>query len=128
MAKTTSEIVAENMERLKEEQEIEKMLQEIQEKNEDTFIEAAAKTQAVLDGTSDKLVKNTETTATTETVSIADIASSPLLFGISGFFLGALVVFVFFKSKIQRIRKECETRVDEARAALDRMISLVSKE
>lgn len=53
---------------------------------------------------------------------------SPILCGVSGFVLGALVAFLACRIKIRQIKAECETKVSEARATLDRMISVIAKE
>ena len=50
------------------------------------------------------------------------------LWGAAGFIIGAMSIALFFKIKINCIKADCETRVSEARAALDRMLKIASKE
>lgn len=126
MAKTTSQIISENRIKRAEEAVIDasrnaihqQQMAEVGEMNAD-------RTQAVLDGTSEKLVKNIETT---ETLSFPDVVSSPLVHGIGSFFLGALIVFVYFKIKIKRIKADYEIRINEARSSLDRMLKIATKD
>lgn len=129
MAKTTSEIIAENQIKQKEIEAVTASRDAIHQKQMAEIGEqSAARTQAVLDGTSDKLVKNSESTAMTSTVSYAAIVKSPLIVGLGGFFLGALVMCVYFKIKMKRVKADYETRINEARSALDRMLKIASKE
>lgn len=44
-----------------------------------------------------------------------------------GFLIGVLVAFIFFRMKIKQIRNECDTKVNEARATLDRMLLFATK-
>jgi ZIP family zinc transporter len=44
-----------------------------------------------------------------------------------GFILGAVLVAVYFKLKIKRIQKDCETRISEARTTLDRVLEIATK-
>ena len=126
MAKTTDEIIAENKARRAEEAEIsaardaihEAQMKEVGDMN-------AARTEAVLNGTSEKLVK------TQEIVSVSayeNLASSPILLVGFGFLFGAIVAIVFFNVKIKQIKKEYETRLNEARSSLDRMLKIATKD
>lgn len=63
-----------------------------------------------------------------ETITVSEIDNTSLVFGFTGFILGALFMLLFCKLKIKRIQKDCETRVNEVRAALDRMLKITAKE
>lgn len=60
--------------------------------------------------------------------SVIDIGLSPFLCGFGGFLLGALVMILYFKIKIKKIKSDCDTRINEARTALDRMLKIAAKE
>lgn len=64
MALTTSEIIARNKENDKDIQELVEAMNKYDEEHAEEFAAAKAKTEAVLNGTSDKLVKNKEKTGT----------------------------------------------------------------
>lgn len=51
-----------------------------------------------------------------------------LICGAIGFLMGVIVAFLYFRIRIKKIKVECETRVNEARASLDKMISVIAKE
>lgn len=125
MAKTTSEIIAENKAKRAEAEKIsasldaihQRQMAEVGEKN-------AQRTEAVLNGTSDKLVKTEETV---NMDSFLEISASPVICAAGGFILGCLVAFVFFRRKIKKIKYTYDTRLEEARASLDRMLVIASK-
>lgn len=120
MAKTTSEIQAENKQRNDDIQEVIDTRNAINQKQlEGISEESAAKTQAILDQAYSS--KNTESEPIT-------FNYSQFAFCIIGMIIGLLVASVFFKIKIKKIKQECETRVNEARAALDRMLVIASKD
>lgn len=50
-----------------------------------------------------------------------------LFSGVTGFLLGVLVAFAFFRIKAKAIKKEYEARISEARASLDRLLLLASQ-
>lgn len=50
-----------------------------------------------------------------------------LICGTIGFLLGILVAFLYFRIRIKKIKAECEARINEARASLDKMISMITK-
>ena len=85
----------------------------------------AARTAAVLNGTSDKLVKNQETV-------VVELDESPapsaVMYCAFGFVFGILIASVFFFIKLKKVRKECNIRVDEARAAMDRMLKVAARD
>lgn len=128
MAKTTSEIIAENQKKRAETDALSEQLNKIHDRQMAEIPDSAAKTQAVLDGTSDKLVKNQETISISKFEDIKDLASSPVFFLSGGFLLGVIVAAIFFSVKIKRIKKDCETRLNEARSALDRMLKIAAKD
>ena len=137
MAKTTSQIIAENKERNEKIQQVvdysksvDEAMQEIRNnRNEAEQI----RQEAIAAGT-----WGTKKSSSDETIHETAIVSGPMpdnaftvssiAYGVGGFFLGALVMFLFFKIKIKRIQKECETRINEARASLDRMLIIASRE
>ena len=69
---------------------------------------------------------NNETTISSSNYD--DIASSPVVLLSGGFFLGVIVTAVFFNVKIKKIKKNCDTRLNEARSALDRMLKIAAKD
>lgn len=127
MAKTTSEIIAENVKRQKIEQELADAMIKRDEENADQIAENQARTQAILDGTSDKLVKDAAPATIQDVTVMPPILSYSLLYGVGGFILGCLVMFSFLSIKIKHIQRDCETRIAEARASIDRMLIIASK-
>lgn len=103
MAKKISEIVAENMKKQQEVQVIVDAMRERDEKDAAQIAINKARTEAVLNGTSDKLVKETETVAVQETTLPLNFDPIPMIAGVCGFILGCLVMFVFFKIKIIKV-------------------------
>lgn len=124
MAKKTSEIVAENMKKQQEVQVIVDAMRERDEKDAAQIAINKARTEAVLNGTSDKLVKTEETI---NMDSFLEISASPVICAAGGFILGCLVAFAFFERKIKKIKHTYDTRLEEARASLDRMLVIASK-
>lgn len=51
-----------------------------------------------------------------------------LVGGAVGFLIGAFSVFFYFRMKIKKIKAECNTKVNEARETIDRIISVMAKE
>lgn len=51
----------------------------------------------------------------------------PIISAGCSFLIGILVATLFFRTKIKHIRKECETKISEARATLDRVIQMVTQ-
>lgn len=125
MAKTTSEIIAENQARRKDIEAViasrnaihQRQMAEVGEKN-------AQRTEAVLNGTSDKLVKTEESV---KVDSFLEISASPVFCAVGGFLLGCLVAFIIFKRKIKKMKYTYEMRLEETRASLDRMLVIASK-
>lgn len=113
MAKTTSQIIAENKIKRAEAAAIAASRDEIHQQQ---MAELEAKRKE----------KETEETAALQLQSQAYIEIG-LIGGGFGFILGALVMALFFKRKIKNLKKNYETRLDEARASLDRMIVVASK-
>lgn len=133
MAKTTSEIIAENQKRNEEIQELLEEMDKYDEEHAEEFATAKEKTEAVLNGTSDKLVKpdNIRAEDWQSIVSMPtyeNIFSYPSAHGIGGFILGVLLTTVIFYIKIKKIKKDSDIRINEARSALDRMLKIASKE
>jgi hypothetical protein len=126
MAKTTSEIVKENKEREKIAQQIADAMNARDERD------AQHKT-------TDELVKEnykrlqqdqSQATETVEIVAVEPVQESyllPAVSGAAGFILGAVLMAVYFKLKIKRIQKDCETRISEARTTLDRVLEMATK-
>lgn len=111
MAKTTSEIVKENKER-------EKIAQQI------------ADAMKARDERDANVKETTEATEAVEVVAVEPVQESYLLPAVSGgvgFILGAVLMAVYFKLKIKRIQKDCETRISEARTTLDRVLEMATK-
>lgn len=138
MAKTTSEIVKENKEREKIAQQIADAMKARDERDADAK-EATEKTSVnmleikkQLDEIKypGSLVIEKETTEAVEVVAVEPVQESyllPAVSGAAGFILGAVLVAVYFKLKIKRIQKDCETRISEARTTLDRVLEMATK-
>ena len=74
--------------------------------------------------------ETTEATEAVEVVAVEPVQESyllPAVSGAAGFILGAVLMAVYFKLKIKRIQKDCETRISEARTTLDRVLEMATK-
>lgn len=62
-----------------------------------------------------------ETPATVSSLPVDNIICSAV-----GFVVGAVAVTIYFRMKMNQLKRDCETRVNEARTALDRMLKIAS--
>ena len=147
MAKTTSEIVKENMEKqkivdqlvsaMKARDERDNKAKESTEETSSSFDDLPnfLERKKILDEIKypGSVVIQKETTDTVEVVQtvidepVQESNISPVTSGTVGFILGAVLMAVYFKLKIKRIQKDCETRISEARTTLDRVLEMATK-
>lgn len=109
MAKSQSEIVAENKAKRAEEAEIQASRDEIHQRQMEEL--------EAITSTSEKPVNETQ-----------DLTyyAVPAAFSVVGFVLGILVTSLFFKKKIRKLKQEYEIRINESRTSLDRIIELAA--
>lgn len=147
MAKTTSEIVKENMEKQKIVDQLVSAMKarderdnKAKESTEETsssfddlpnFLERKKRLDEIKYPGSLVIKKETtEATEAVEVVAVEPVQESyllPAVSGAAGFILGAVLMAVYFKLKIKRIQKDCETRISEARTTLDRVLEMATK-
>lgn len=144
MAKTTSEIVKENMEKQKVVDQIAEAIkarEESEAKAKEDSEESSELPKNILERKKildeikypGSVVIQNETTdriEAVETVIDEPVQESyilPVASGGVGFILGAVLMAVYFKLKIKRIQKDCETRISEARTTLDRVLEMATK-
>lgn len=114
----------------KRQEMVEKDVAEIMEDREEA---AAIREAAIAAGTWGKKATDPtqETTAQVEVSSQQDTVNFDVLpwaFASAGFTLGVLIAVAICHFRIKRIKAECEARVSEARASLDRVVALVSND
>lgn len=110
MAKTTSEIVAENMKKREEEQKIAESREKIHQQQ-----------MAELE----EIKKNHTTIESTAQPQYLPIETG-LIGGAIGFLLGFLLAALFFMRKVKSVKKDCASRIEEVRASMDRMLLITS--
>jgi hydroxylamine reductase (hybrid-cluster protein) len=144
MAKTTSEIVKENMEKQKVVDQIAEAIkarEESEAKAKEDSEESSEFPKNILEIKKQldeikypgSVVIQNETTDRIEAVEtvidepVQESYISPVTSGAVGFILGAVLMAVYFKLKIKRVQKDCETRISEARTTLDRVLEMATK-
>lgn len=84
-------------------------------------------------GTCDK-PKETEAVETTavpvveEPASVSSLYVDNIICGAVGFIVGVVAVTIYFKLKMSQMKRDYESRVNEARTALDRMLKIASRD
>ena len=77
----------------------------------------------------DKREKEKEESVTVVEIQKTEPASTtnPIIFAGGGFLIGMLFAVLLCSLKIKQIRKECETKVNEAKDSLDRVVKMVTE-
>ena len=94
---------------------------------------AEIREEAIADGTWGKsreteIVETSSVSVKEEVTEIFSLPADNLICGTVGFVTGSVIITIYFKTKMKQLKIDCETRVNEARAALDRMLKIASKE
>lgn len=126
MAKTTSEIVKENMEKQKVIDQISEAIKDRDKKD----VQQKTTSELVKENYKRLQQERAQATEAIEVVAVEPVQEYyllPAVSGAAGFILGAVLMAVYFKLKIKRIQKDCETRISEARTTLDRVLEMATK-
>lgn len=100
---------------------------------EDRKEAAEIRAKAIAAGTwgKPKETEAVETVAVSVAEDPATVSSLPvdnIICSAVGFVVGAVAVTIYFRMKMNQLKRDCETRVNETRTALDRMLKIASRD
>lgn len=113
-----------------EKRQFDENVQRIQNKL-DVIIDSVGKLQTSLD---DYASKVTEPTEVTEEIPVEAPSESTVfpyqqaaVFSLAGMLVGILLSFLVFRKMVEKVKKDYESRLSEARDSLERMIKIMSE-